>query len=66
MNNLIKLTTTMYDLNEPILINLYQIEGVFSQGEQGSAIRMISGEVYHVSDSFESICEQISKQKERI
>jgi len=56
----------MRGLEGPILINLYQIEGVFSQGEQGSAIRMISGEVYHVSDSFESICEQISKQKERI
>lgn len=61
MNNLIKLTTTMYDLNEPILINLYQIESVFSQGEQGCAIRMVSGEVYYVSDVFESICEQISK-----
>lgn len=66
MSNLIKLTTTMYDLNEPILINLYQIESVFSQGKQGCAIRMVSGEVYYVSDVFESICEQISKQKERI
>ena len=66
MNNFIKVINTMRGLEGPSLINLYQIEGVFSQGEQGSAIRMISGEVYHVSDSFESICEQISKQKERI
>lgn len=64
MNNLIKLTSTMYSSIDPILINLYQIESVFSQGKQGCAIRMISGEVYYVSDSFESIYEQISKQKE--
>ena len=65
MSNFIKVISTMRGLEGPILINLYQIEGVFSQGEQGSAIRMISSEVYHVSDVFESICEQISKQKER-
>lgn len=66
MSNFIKVISTMRGLEGPILINLYQIEGVFSQGEQGSAIRMISSEVYHVSDVFESICEQISKLKERI
>ena len=65
MSNFIKVISTMRGLEGPILINLYQIEGVFSQGEQGSAIRMISSEVYHVSDVFESICEKISKQKER-
>ena len=65
MNNFIKVTFVMYDIVEPILINICQIESVFSQGKQGSAIRMISSEVYHVSDSFESICEQISKLKER-
>lgn len=64
MNNFIKVIHKMYDMSELILINLRQIESIFSQGEQGTAIRMISGEVYHVSDSFESICEQISKQKE--
>lgn len=65
MNNFIKVICTIQDLNEPILINIYQIESVFSQGEQGSAIRMISGKIYYVSDVFESICEQISKLKER-
>ena len=65
MNNFIKVIHKMYDMSELILINLRQIESVFSQGKQGSAIRMVSGEVYIVSDSFESICEQISKQKER-
>ena len=64
MNNFIKVTAVMYNTTETILINLRQIESVSSQGKQGSVIRMISSEVYYVSDSFESICEQISKQKE--
>lgn len=66
MNNFIKVINTMRGLEGPILINLYQIESVFSQGEQGCAIRMISSEIYYVSDSFESICQQISELKERI
>jgi hypothetical protein len=53
----------MYSSNEPILINLYQIESVFSQGKQGCAIRMISGEVYYVSETFEYICEEIDQLK---
>lgn len=64
MKNLIKVTSTMHNSIELILINIYQIESVFSQGQQGCAIRMISGEIYYVADVFESICEQISKQKE--
>ena len=64
MNNFIKVTAVMYNTTETILINLRQIESVSSQGKQGLVIRMISSEVYYVSDSFESICEQISKQKE--
>ena len=63
MNNLIKLTSTMYSSIDPILINLYQIESVFSQGKQGCAIRMISGEVYYVSETFEYICEKIDQLK---
>ena len=63
MKNLIKVTSTMHNSIEPILINIYQIESVFSQGQQGCAIRMISGEIYYVADVFESICEQIDQLK---
>ena len=65
MSNFIKATSVMFDMVEPVLINIYQIESIFSQGKQGSAIRMVSSEVYYVSDSFESICQQISELKER-
>lgn len=63
MKNLIKVTSTMHNSIEPILINIYQIESVFSQGQQGCAIRMISGEIYYVADVFDSICEQIDQLK---
>ena len=66
MSIFIKATSVMFDMVEPVLINIYQIESIFSQGTQGSAIRMVSSEVYYVSDSFESICQQISELKERI
>ena len=66
MSIFIKATSVMFDMVEPVLINIYQIESIFSQGKQGSAIRMVSSEVYYVSDSFESICQQISELKERI
>lgn len=61
MKKTIQVTSVIPKDKEVILINPYQIESVFSQGKQGSAIRMVSGEVYVVSDSIKSIYDKINK-----
>ena len=61
MKKIIQVTSVMYKDKEIILINPSQIESVWSQGEQGSAIRMVSGKVYVVSDSIKSIYDKINK-----
>ena len=61
MKKIIQVTSVIPKDEEVILINPYQIESVFSQGKQGCAIRMASGEVYVVSDSIKSIYDKINK-----
>ena len=61
MKKIIQVTSLMYKDKEIILINPSQIESVWSQGEQVSAIRMVSGKVYVVSDSIKSIYDKINK-----
>ena len=61
MKKIIQVTSVIPNDKEIILINPSQIESVWSQGEQGSAIRMSSGEVYVVSDSIKSIYDKINK-----
>lgn len=61
MKKIIQVTSIIPKDEEVILINPYQIESVFSQGKQGSVIRMVSGEVYVVSDSIKSIYDKINK-----
>ena len=61
MKKIIQVTSVIPKDEEVILINPYQIESVFSQGKQGCAIRMVSGEVYVVSDSIKSIYDKINK-----
>lgn len=61
MKKIIQVTSVISKDEEVILINPYQIESVFSQGKQGSVIRMVSGEVYVVSDSIKSIYDKINK-----
>ena len=61
MKKIIQVTSVIPKDGEVILINPYQIESVFSQGKQGCAIRMTSGEVYVVSDSIKSIYDKINK-----
>lgn len=61
MKKIIQVTSVIPKDEEVILINPYQIESVFSQGKQGSVIRMVSGEVYVVSDSIKSIYDKINK-----
>ena len=43
MKKIIQVTSIIPKDEEVILINPYQIESVFSQGKQGSVIRMVSG-----------------------
>ena len=61
MKKIIQVTSVISKEKEIILINPYQIESVFSQGKQGSAIRMTSGEIYVVSDSIKTIYDKINK-----
>lgn len=61
MKKIIQVTSVISKEKEIILINPYQIESVFSQGKQGSAIRMASGEIYVVSDSIKTIYDKINK-----
>lgn len=61
MKKIIQVTSVISKEKEIILINPYQIESVFSQGKQGSVIRMVSGKVYVVSDSIKSIYDKINK-----
>ena len=61
MKKIIQVTSVIPKDEEVVLINPYQIESVFSQGKQGCAIRMVSGEVYVVSDSIKSIYDKINK-----
>ena len=61
MKKIIQVTSVIPEDKEIILINPSQIESVWAQGEQGSAIRMASGEVYVVSDSIKSIYDKINK-----
>ena len=61
MKKIIQVTSLMYKDKEIILINPSQIESVWSQGEQVTAIRMVSGKVYVVSDSIKSIYDKINK-----
>ena len=61
MKKIIQVTSVISKDEEVILINPYQIESVFSQGKEGSVIRMVSGEVYVVSDSIKSIYDKINK-----
>lgn len=61
MKKIIQVTSAISKEKEIILINPYQIESVFSQGKQGSAIRMASGEICVVSDSIKSIYDKINK-----